>query len=458
MSHVGRDLSILLVILALGAVSAMAAASNFVAPPETALTLTSTGPDGTTDEVVLEEGELVILQSIDMKDLAGQGIDLSDHQVGENTLSVAQGAGFCLVVSRPSVSEAMEQTVTIDPAGFTHVQYIIAPDSCLECTFYSGVNLNLQTFECTVPEGNGCGHCLVVPCLGMELYEGNPPAWHPDNSSEIGWNSPVIDGAKIGGTVFHELSLSGTAGLRLTTPSVLIAAARAQREQGGSRDAAAALIGKSADVIDAAGDRYRIRIAGIAGTRFWAGAKAPVTTYIMTVSSEADPTPRPLCTGARNEAILFTGDRYDAATKSVSATGAAAEGWINVACDGTAPAKLYLTRHTDASQQLATTRSDRQAMLKMMTDDVYGDGVSFTVPGQPLLWSDAKGITTFSTTAHSVEGLWNEHGAVCLNEPRRPETAQAIEEHGTRPPRCTDEMLKTPGLGYVMSANPKIPR
>jgi hypothetical protein len=259
---------------------------------------------------------------------------------------------------------------------------------------------------------------------------------------ETGWNSPVVDGAEIAGFAFHELGLAGqanTSGLRLTTPLP-----------------AEGLASTELELRDAADRRYQIQIAGVAQTRFWAGTKNPVTTYVMTTTSAADPTPRPLCAGERNEAILFEGDRYDAATRTVTATGAGAAGWINIACKGTALAKLYLTRHTEASQQVVTTRAERQAMLKMFTDDVYGDGTTFTVPRQPLLWQDAKGITTYRSTPRGVEALWSENGAVCLSDPRRPDSERAITAHGARPPRCTEDMLRTPGLGHVISANPRL--
>lgn len=72
-----------------------------------------------------------------------------------------------------------------------------------------------------------------------------------------------------------------------------------------------------------------------------------------------------------------------------------------------------------------------------------------------MLWQDAKQITAYRSAPRSIEALWREHGGVCLDEPRRPEMAAAIDAHGTRPPRCTDAMLATPGLGHVISAHPQ---
>jgi hypothetical protein len=134
----------------------------------------------------------------------------------------------------------------------------------------------------------------------------------------------------------------------------------------------------------------------------------------------------------------------------VIATGAASRGWINIACAGTALAKLFLVRHTEASQEVRTTRAERQAMLKMFTADVCGDGTSFTVHGQPLFWADVKGITRFPDAPASIEAVWSAKGAVCLERPRRSELAGAIQARCGPLPRCT-----THTQGHVVSANPR---
>ena len=205
------------------------------------------------------------------------------------------------------------------------------------------------------------------------------------------------------------------------------------------------------DLRDASDRRYTLRIAATDTTRFWADPQGPVRTYVLTYAAASHSTPRPLCTTGVNEAILFAGDRYDALDKTVIATGKGASGWINIACAGTALAKLYLTRHTEASQIVVTTRGERQSMLKMFTADVCGDGISFTVHGQPLLWADAKGITKFASAPGSIEAIWNNAGAVCLDTPRRPELASSI---AARCPRLSCGGATTPaGRGHVISAH-----
>ena len=193
-----------------------------------------------------------------------------------------------------------------------------------------------------------------------------------------------------------------------------------------------------------------MRVAAHGATRFWVGADQPVVTHVLVWRDGA--AQRPVCTAGANEAILFSGDRYDSRRLAVTATGAATAGWLNVACAGTAPAKLYLMRHTEASQGVPTTRAERQAMLKMLAADVYGDGHAFTVAGQPLHWADAKQITRFAASAGTVEAVWNENGAVCLNVPRIAALEDAIASHGRRPPRC--DVLDALPAGHVVSAHP----
>jgi hypothetical protein len=242
------------------------------------------------------------------------------------------------------------------------------------------------------------------------------------------------------GTTLYELEVSGSSVTAHPRSGV------------GDRLTGPALVGLVIDLRDPAGKRYALRFAASGTTTFWAGSSTIVPTYALTyTTTTTDRAPRPLCTVGVNQAILFEGDRYDAARKTVIATGAASRGWINIACAGTALAKLFLVRHTGASQEVRTTRAERQAMLKMFTADVCGNGTSFTVHGQPLFWADAKGITRFPDAPRSLEAVWNEKGAVCLEEPRRPELANEIQARCGPLPRCTSS---TPP-GHVVSAIPR---
>jgi len=208
------------------------------------------------------------------------------------------------------------------------------------------------------------------------------------------------------------------------------------------------LVGLKLQLRDSTGVESVIEFAGTGTTAFWAGPAVSVPTYTLSYTSAAQSDPQPLCTANSNDAIIFAGDRYDAEHKTVTGTGEETAGWFNIACSGTALAKLHLTRHTEASQIVKTTAVERQAMLKMFTADVCGDGTSFTVHGQPLLWADANHLTAFDRPAATLEAVWTERGAVCLDTPRRPELAAAIAARCGQLPKCTDQR------GYVISGNP----
>ena len=261
---------------------------------------------------------------------------------------------------------------------------------------------------------------------------------------------------------FHELNLAGapnTAGFVVTgirkgetryDLEVDGAAVEARPRGAGLALTGAALVGVVIDLRDAAGEAYELMFAAADTTPFWAGTTAMVPTYSLTYTSDAHMSPQPLCTAGVNEAILFSGERYDAVRKTVTATGSAADGWVNIGCAATALAKLFLVRHTEASQEVPTVREERQAMLKMFTADVCGDGTSFTAHGQPLFWADAKGITRLPQAPSLLEAVWDESGAVCMNRARRPEFESAIEARCGRLPRCTPQ-----SRGHVMSAIPR---
>lgn len=153
--------------------------------------------------------------------------------------------------------------------------------------------------------------------------------------------------AAIDGHRFHELNMVGVA----NAAGLRVVSARA----------------REFELLDAAGARYTIQVATVGSTTMPVGAPDKIPTYRLTYTGPRQPTPQPVCASQPNEAILFTGDRYDARAKTVVAIGARTAGWINIACLGTPLADLYLARHTEVSQQAATTAAERQAMLKMLT-------------------------------------------------------------------------------------------
>jgi len=187
-----------------------------------------------------------------------------------------------------------------------------------------------------------------------------------------------------------------------------------------------------------------------------------------------------------HSAIAFTGDRYDPVQKTVSD---AEQGttWFNLACAGTATAKIHLMRHTNAgswtpatwrigddvlspASPFHTEPPQRQAMLKMFVADYCGDGAPFTIDGQPLLYDDAKhwyvpplggpapsvaADGTLVPAGATVEALWTEHGALCLSHPRLVARGTIPCATGAAPlPMCTPEVLHNWDTAYhVISMN-----
>jgi len=184
---------------------------------------------------------------------------------------------------------------------------------------------------------------------------------------------------------------------------------------------------------------------------FWAGAPEQIPSYrILSRPLGSDCTRAPICKinlplgepvppGLEHDAIVFEGDHYDPGAKTVSDVYSKTR--FNLACAGAAPAKMHLMRHTQAGgwtddghvdshgyPPYYTTLEQRRAMLKMFTADFCGTGTSFTRDGQPLKYGDANGWypmtpmlsgSMLPPSAGTIEALWDENGAVCLDQPRR---------------------------------------
>jgi hypothetical protein len=313
-------------------------------------------------------------------------------------------------------------------------------------------------------------------------------------TSECGENSPVIDGVP-----FYELSRTGIPnpqGFRIAAfldeygqPVELdvIGTELVGRDKRGNVVVSGSDLQSATLLVDGPkGARYEIHVVEISTMDYWAQPLGPtpddVTTYYLAVTGTVlGDIPVPLCStppaggwpgGDVLNAIAFKHDRYDVENKEVI-TGAAAEDWLTIACAGSAPAKMHLTRHTEsgALDGYATTQQQRQAMFKMFTANACGRH-SFTVAGEPLRYRDAQGLmTTTWTDVDTMETVWSADGAVCLDVHRldvptqaSPEQAAAIlddllvECGGARPPTC-ESLGITPDtwqdLGYyVQSMNP----
>lgn len=163
--------------------------------------------------------------------------------------------------------------------------------------------------------------------------------------------------------------------------------------------------------------------------------------------------------------LVFEGDLITASTKTISS--GIDNNVVNFGCAGSALAKLHLSGYTEVAENLnfATTTSERQTMLKMLTADYCGDGTAYTVGGQPLYWFDYKGWNA-PLGSGPREALWDAGGAVCLNEPRMlanpsadtayywPEIAQRSDiPCASSLPACPSNVVPT-GAKTAVSLNP----
>lgn len=214
-----------------------------------------------------------------------------------------------------------------------------------------------------------------------------------------------------------------------------------------------------------AGQSYDLKVDGVDenSLRFWAGDRDEIVPFyrILVRPPAQDEFKNPVCRQdiakqepwwgpVEHSALAFAGDRYDPIQKTVADTQPGTE-WFNLACAGTATAKIHLMRHTNAGAWTAgtwspgtdirspaapfhTARADRQAMIKMFSADYCGSGFPFTVDGQPLLYDATAPAYTppspvpplvtggvLSPASAVVEALWGPKGAMCLDVPRRPD-------------------------------------
>lgn len=171
--------------------------------------------------------------------------------------------------------------------------------------------------------------------------------------------------------------------------------------------------------------------------RFWVGANSPIETYTLTYQEPGQQLGgkrQVLCNNAPPydksgstvqgawvnplEAFFFTGDRYDADHKTVTQIDDTS-GFFNIACAGSAIAKLHLNRHTSVGSPgpggAIASQAKRQAMLKMYVSDVCGTGSAWTKKGTPLHFSDSAHWFTITTPEFAHEAFWDEYGATCLD-------------------------------------------
>jgi hypothetical protein len=297
----------------------------------------------------------------------------------------------------------------------------------------------------------------------------------------------LLNAASVGdGLYFHELDQFGgvnSAGVRIDSFHLATGTPVAPRVIGAElygMDAGGALYGGSrllnAYFILAHGvDHYRVRISSIDQLSYWVGNPGDLRGYTFVYQKlvVAEQKEQPMCTTHDVEAgvpqvsaVVFIGDRYDAPRKLVMpSTG----GWFNVACMGSASAKMHLLRHTAAGSDAThmTNMSQRTAMLKMLTDDICGTGHSFTQDGEYVFYADQRSWHPLPTDPvlypiASYESIWSDRGAICLNEPRRlkedgPGLWLSIKAECMLPPSCSGMLGAWWTYGYGVTANPALP-
>lgn len=224
---------------------------------------------------------------------------------------------------------------------------------------------------------------------------------------------------------------------------------------------------------------------GPAAEPYWTRTGEPgPETYLLrwgNLDELGDPThpPRELCATTvldddvwhnQVDAVVFEGEQYALGTRQIRPTPTDDKAWFNVACMGSLPAKMFLTRRTDASsdgaQYVSTIDNDRQAMVRAWAADYCGSGRSYTHAGHKLRINDRMpsssgppgwlprhepiGFTlldTFDPSFH-YEAVWDAHGAVCLDLPRMsaddprfdadPEMLGKVHAE-CKPPPCADQ-------------------
>jgi hypothetical protein len=152
--------------------------------------------------------------------------------------------------------------------------------------------------------------------------------------------------------------------------------------------------------------------------------------------------PQPLCpqlldeswlNGHKMDAAVFEGEIYHQEDLSFENTAPGEGGWFNVACAHSATLKQLFTRRTPLARPFGSgigADPQRKSTLRAWTGDYCGIGESFTTTGVPLLVRDKLGTIPADHGASwsdkraeageiTYEAVWDENGAVCIDEWRR---------------------------------------
>ena len=222
----------------------------------------------------------------------------------------------------------------------------------------------------------------------------------------------------------------------------------------------------------------KVNVKATSNVKFWVGNPDRIETYELNYTGpgitqdqlcdnppgrDAGEAPGHIYT-APLEAVLFTGDRYDAERKRVTATTyAATNGWMTIACAGSALAKLHFNRHTTAGSDSThqTTLLERQTLMKMYVSDVCGDGNAWTVKGTKLHWQNTYQWVKLDHMEWGFESRWGPYGAICMDTHRLGDTyvnpppgMPKISDYCAVPACNGSVVTPTYGGGYIVSAVP----
>lgn len=121
------------------------------------------------------------------------------------------------------------------------------------------------------------------------------------------------------------------------------------------------------------------------------------------------------------DAIAFTGDLYDPATKDITASGT--DGWMNIACYMGAPYKMHLMGRTTVAGNklgLSTSIDERKSLLNAFTMNACGTGKAFTVQGTKIRLKSRRNLDAagYLPEVKALEAIWGPDGALCLGHHR----------------------------------------
>lgn len=317
----------------------------------------------------------------------------------------------------------------------------------------------------------------------------------PCPANGCGGNSPVIDGV-----YFWRLHFGGKAnpeGVRITSITapnggpMNLELVQGDRLRGGIGTFGyvehTALIGTKIRVsmkVKGQLRDYEILIKGVAPSvpigvalpQEWFWVKAPLAIeaydfYYRPLFGPDQRLERPLCSEADGDptmlrALVFGGDIYHPVTKRIE-VGLVTEGWMNIACADSATYKMHKIGHTTAAGGrlgIATSVAQRRAMLNAWTSNVCGTGDAFTKQGERiklresfdmLLPGSAYLDPLDEAQTESIEAIWSETGAVCLNTHRLDGTPDEFDIPCREAlPSCDEWLGNWTAHGHVVTGNP----